>query len=206
MSINPYDELGAITSEVYQYDQEIRSHAIYKAVAIESDIEQIIAWHFCHDESKHILFISLMFNEGQITFSQKLAILKKLLRDSYSDIYLKYSGIFSQLDKIRELRNKLAHTKIRIPYEYIYPMRATTDRPQKGLYLEYYKDGKVINEFIPAEKVKEIMEKARVLEYFLDYLHMEIKNRALGKYNSNFKLAVESLNRLHPGILPKPKK
>lgn len=206
MNIDPQDEIEAITAEAYQYDQEIRSRVIYNAIAIESDIEQIIAWHFCHDEGKHILFISLMFNDGQITFSQKIVILKKLLRDSYPDIYLQFSGIFSQLNKIRELRNKLAHTKLRIPFEYFHPMRKTPDRPQKGLYLEYYKDGKVINEFIPAEKVEGIMEKAVVLEYFLYYLQMEITNRVLGKYNSNFKLAVDSLNRLHPGVLPKSKK
>lgn len=110
-----YDEQYQIIEKIHEFDRNLRSRIIYQVIEIESNIEQIIAWHFCREESQHILFISLMFMDGQITFSQKITILKKLLRDSYPDIYKDVSSIFSQLGKIRELRNKFAHSKMTFP-------------------------------------------------------------------------------------------
>lgn len=194
-----HSDLWKTLKKIRKYEQKIRTAIISVAISLESEIEQIIAWHFCQDESKHLLFLSLMFNDGQVTLSQKIVILRKLFRESYPDLYQQFSGIFSQLDKIRELRNKLAHSQHTIPELRI---GKKIEKPQKGIHLEYYKNGKSVSEFISLQTVEEISHKARVYPELLFYIREEIKSRIQGKRNANLRYAVDSLNRMNPNILP----
>lgn len=108
------------------------------AVSLETEIEQILATHFC-DKDKHAVFITLMFIVGQVTFSQKTIMLKKLLKHSYPDLLTASPNLFKNLDKIRELRNKLAHSTSNV-----FELTGSSTEPLRTT-LKSYKDGMEIS-------------------------------------------------------------
>jgi hypothetical protein len=97
---------------LFEHDRVIRSHAIYESTAIESLIENIVAWHFCPDAEKHLPFIGLMFVTAEATFSKKIEILIKILQNSYADILDDLPGLENQLNSVRKFRNKCAHNEL----------------------------------------------------------------------------------------------
>jgi hypothetical protein len=149
----------------------ISSEIVQKAVLIEAKLEVIIAFHFCDDRDKWLSFRSLIFHDGEITFSQKIRICQKLFKEHYPLIYEQVSPMFKRLDKIRELRNKLAHSKI-LPPEF--------NDPQ--VYMEYYKNGQIIKELVDSETNKAIIEDAAGCNYFLGLIEGDMEaQRSIGK-------------------------
>lgn len=182
------------------YDRKARGEIIYAAVSLESTIEQIIAEHFSASDAK-ALFISLMFMTGQITFSQKIQILKKLFKDSYPDLLTTFPNMFNGLEKVRELRNKLAHSKESYGEPDIMAlMEGRIAELPKGTFLEYFKDGELRTEFISEEKVKQILKLSQVYHMVLDYIAMEVKNRRRGLNNINFQIVLRNLRRDSPEL------
>ena len=108
---------------LFEHDRVIRSHAIYEATAIESLIENIVAWHFCSDAEKHLLFTGLMFVTAEVTFSKKIQILMKVLQDSDADILDDLPGLENDLDSLRRFRNKFAHNELILDEEKLKVMK-----------------------------------------------------------------------------------
>jgi hypothetical protein len=183
-----------------RYDQEARGKIIYAAVRVESVIEQIIAEHFC-DKKDQAMFISLLFIVGQITFSQKLIILKKLFKEYYPDLLTTFPKIFSRLDKLRELRNKLAHSKIGYSFPNLEDLDTAMQEDVKGTTLEYFKDGEVIHELISCEQVDTTLDEARAYSDILTFIEMEIRNRSKNKLNRNFTIALRHLRERYPNLV-----
>src|SRR5690349_12029835 len=84
-------------------DQRLRSRIIYNAILVENVIERIIVTHFCREADQQALFASLIFREGQVTFSRKIIILEKLLKSAYPDLHTQCKWIIKKIDQIREI-------------------------------------------------------------------------------------------------------
>jgi len=94
------------------------------AADAEASVDRLIAWHFCPDRAKHGLFYRLLFVEGQIPFSRKIEIAKKLLKAFHPDLG-KAAGFWIRgLHRLRELRNKLAHNRMQLPQDPPSPEKA----------------------------------------------------------------------------------
>ena len=131
-----------------QLDRLVRSYTLHQAISIEWVIDNIIATHFCHKKEEYPLFFSLIFREGEITFSAKIKILKKLLKLKYPDINKQFPKLIKRLDVFRDVRNKFAHSGIVLPTE------ALPDQVINGITLKYYKDGVETREEITREKAE----------------------------------------------------
>jgi len=179
------------------YDRKARGEIIYAAVTIEGVIEQIIAEHFSEGD-KRWLFISLMFTVGQVTFSQNLIMLKKLFLNSYPDFLALFPGMFNQINKLRDFRNKLAHTKVDLSYGLNFIIDGSEiDELPTGISLEYFKDSKVVREFITPEKIDKTLAMAQAYLDILGWLEMEVKNRSERRNNQNFKAALRELRSIY---------
>lgn len=79
--------------------------------------------------------------------------------------------LFERLNKVRRLRNKLAHSKI-LPPDY--------NDPQ--VYLEYYKDGEIVKELIDTDENKTTIKEAVGCDFFLRLIEGELKRqRSIGR-------------------------
>jgi hypothetical protein len=158
---------------VFDYDRIIRSHAIYESTAIEGTVESIIAWHFCPDEEKHLSFVALIFVTTELTFSKKIDILERLLKNSYPDILKDVPNIINELTSLRKFRNKFAHNELILDND-----KVTAD----GLWLRSMnRDGKVIEEFISSKDADARIKSAQNLRWYIFYVMLEIQNRVTGK-------------------------
>src|SRR2546423_610060 len=92
-----YDNLSRLYKRHQETDTNLRARVINFAIEIDDWIERLIAFHFCFDEAQQMLFRSLLFRIGEVTFSRKIKILRELLKQSYPDIYTDYSNIFAKL-------------------------------------------------------------------------------------------------------------
>ncbi len=154
-----------------RYKSLISLQIVQRAILIEAQLETIIAFHFCEDREKWLSFRSLLFRDGEISFSQKTKICKELFREQYPKIYEQISPLFTRLDKIRGLRNNLAHSKI-LPPDY--------NDPQ--VYMEYYKDGRIVKELVDSEENKAIIKEAAGCDYFLRLIEGELeRQRSIGR-------------------------
>lgn len=99
------------------YERLFRSQIISDAADAEASLDRLIAWHFCPDRSKHGLFFLLMFREGEIFMSKKLTIAKKLLKTYHPDLAMRGAFWLKGLDRLRVLRNKLAHGRVELPHD-----------------------------------------------------------------------------------------
>lgn len=164
----------------HAYDRKARGEIIYAAIVIESIIEGIIADHCAKDK---FLFGALIFGEGQITFSQKLIMLKKLFKEYYPDLI--FPKMFKRLDELRQLRNKLAHSKVghSIPADMPWEKESIDTLPE-GTVLEYFKIGYAVHEDLPKEAVDKTLNQAGAYEQLLTLIEMEVQDRISGETDS----------------------
>lgn len=155
-----------------RYRHLTSSEIIQRAVLVEQALENLVASHFIGaDFDKYLPFRSLMFQDGRVDFSDKIKMVKKLLKNEYPLIYEQVSPMFSKLDKTRELRNKFAHSKIVAP-----------GYGEKELYMESYRDGKVVKEVIDSEENKQTIYEATGCQFLVMKIGAEIQRcNAIGK-------------------------
>ncbi|MGE0864516.1 MAG: hypothetical protein AB7P34_11500 [Vicinamibacterales bacterium] len=168
------DETPRHISIAIMYDRAIRSQILFEAIALESVLDSIIAWLFCADEGKHPLLFSLIFGDGQISFSKKIVILRKLIRQIYPDLNNEFGWLPNRLDRIRMLRNKFAHA------EGVLPDNPPPPERRSGATLRYFKDGKRIEEFISKDYVDDVIAESRYLQITATMLQVVVSDRATG--------------------------
>jgi hypothetical protein len=169
MSIK-YEALAKDIELNYKADSLIRARIIHCAIAIDRYLEEIIARHFCADETKLLSFRSI-FTDAEISFSQKTKIAKKLIKNNYPDIYAEISPLFNKIDKLRELRNKMAHCELVIPDEPI------PSESQSTITIRYYKDGEIKTESFTKKQISEIAQEADMYGFLLSVVYHEIQKR-----------------------------
>jgi len=155
-----------------RYTHLTSSEIIQRAVLVEQALENLVASHFIGANfDQYLAFRSLMFRDGRVDFTDKIKMVKKLLKTEYPLIYEQVSPLFNKLDKTRELRNKFAHSKILSPrYD------------EKDLYMESYKDGKVIKELIDSEENKQTILEATGCQFLVTKIGAEIqRHNAIGR-------------------------
>lgn len=120
-------------NRVFNLSKEIRGSFLDQAIPIEMLIDDIISHHFCPEEARRIFFFSITTPE--ISFSNKIKILETILKNSYPDLIEKHSELFREIRKVKDFRNRIAHSIL-----------DTTDAFLKKKYgdrirLEFYKKG-----------------------------------------------------------------
>jgi hypothetical protein len=155
----------------FDYDKLIRSRVIQAAIAVEKELEGIITWHFCPDKAKHLSFMSLFFQEGQISFSMKTEIAKKMLKKEYPEIFKEIKSIFTQIENLRTLRNKVAHCELVIPEKPI-PIEK-----QGGIEIAFYKNGQNKTEFVEIKMVTKLCENSDLYALILTTVKMGIEDK-----------------------------
>lgn len=166
---------------LFDHDRVIRSHVIYEATAIEGMVENIVAWHFCPDAEKHLLFTGLMFVTAEVAFSKKTAILMKVLKNSYADILDDLPGLENDLDSVRRFRNKFAHKELVLDED---KLNARKD----GIWLRSInRDGKLVEEFMSREETDKRVRAAQRLHWYVFYIWLEVQRRAQGQQPNHLK-------------------
>jgi hypothetical protein len=194
------EELQRRISRTFEMDRMVRSHIIYETTAIEGVVDSIISWHFCPDENKHIWFQSLLFRDGEISFSKKIIILQKILKEFYPDLNKSVKGLTKKLDDIRMLRNKFAHSELMLDEDKI------KEADDKGVFLKSIKDGKVIEEFIPLELAEKVVNDNTIFNLIMVCILFEVQNRVQGKEEAGALLKLlEQLTDRFPEVLARVK-
>jgi len=179
-------------------DQRLRSRVIYNSILVENALEKVITTHFCREKGEEILFSSLLFREGQVTFSRKIVILEKLLKISYPDLHKECKWLIKQIDKVREIRNEFAHSQTTVLIEDA--VKHAQGQPIEGITLESWKDGKVVHRVISTKEALGYMDKALALTIFLNHLQTEIDTRISTKKTGRFNLEriLRLVNKVYP--------
>jgi len=129
-------ELAGKLTALFKLAQEIRGPFLEQAIFVEKLIEDIIAQHFCPDEGRRDLFLSLVINGTDLTFSNKIAIFERLLRLCHGQLLEKYGDLVDEIHKIRKFRNRTAHAMLDSSEEFL--RRGFDDRIQ----LIFQEDGR----------------------------------------------------------------
>lgn len=154
-----------------RYENLTGSRIVQGAVLVEAKLENIIAFHFCDDQNKWLSFRTLLFLDGEISFSKKIEICKKLMREHYHAIFEQISPMFKRLHKVRELRNKFAHSRILVP-----------NYNDPRLMMEYHRNGQVIQEAIDTPENEQIILEATGCHFFLGLILGEMmRQKAVGQ-------------------------
>jgi hypothetical protein len=178
-----------------ELDRMVRSHILYEAIALEGMVDQVIAWHFCPNEEKHIWFSSLIFRKGEVTFSKKIEILETILKQFYPDINADMPGLVTRLQNIRKIRNEFAHSELVLDEDKL------LEKVPEGIYLRSIKDGKVIEKFFRQEDMNERVKLANNLGMFLLYLYLEVRNRVEGKEHNTLRPILDGFKKMYPNVL-----
>ena len=173
---------------VFERDRLVRANAIYEATAIEGLVENIIAWHFCPDADKHLLFIGLMFRAAEVPFSRKITILIKVLKHSYPDILQDIPRLEKDLTSVRKFRNKFAHDELNLDEEKLATM-------EDGIHLRSInRHGKVDDDFISTAEADKRVKFAQRLRWRVFYVLLEVQRRATGEEPNQVKVLLDAIN------------
>ena len=179
-------------------DQRLRSRVIYNSILVENALEKIITTHFCREKGEEILFSSLLFREGQVTFSRKIIILEKLLKLAYPDLHKECRWVIKQIDKVREMRNEFAHSQTTVLIEDA--VKHAQGQPIEGITLESWKEGKAVHRTVSTKDALGYMDKALALTIFLNHLKSEIDTRISTQKAGRFNLEriIRLVNKVYP--------
>lgn len=136
-------EIGTLLDREGYY----RSRTIHAAAIVDDLLGRCIAWHFCQEEAKHLSFIALIFNRAEVSFSKKIEIFGFILKSEYTDLFQELPQLINNLESLRKLRNKFAHTEL---------MSAIQKQGVgNGIHLKYInRDGKEVEEIITEKELR----------------------------------------------------
>ena len=129
------DEVGLIGKYTDRITP-LRGQFLTNSAEIESILGDTIAFHFFPDNrTKRDSFTSLMIHESGIQFHVKIRLFIKILKLYHEKLFQKYKDLEEQLEKVKEFRNVLAHSRLNVEPNYI--------KKHPDLFrFEHYKDGK----------------------------------------------------------------
>lgn len=169
-------------------DRLMRSQILYEAIDLEAAVERIVAFHFCPDPEKHDLFVSLLFREGEVTFSQKIKMLRKLLKLCYPTVERAFAFLPKHLEKLRKLRNEFAHLRLDFPAK-----PGSTNLDAEEIKLRTLKDGQAAIRTITRAEVDEVVEQCRHVEMAAIFLGMFVRRAAIGESDADFAATIIAL-------------
>lgn len=92
-----------------EIDSAIRGEYLLTIAYLEQRINQILGDYFCKEKEKKIRLTDLILTSKGMTFSIKLEVLEKIVKEKFPDYYKDRKSIFNTMNNLRDFRNKLAH-------------------------------------------------------------------------------------------------
>lgn len=166
--VDKNSELAKRIDAQYSLSAEIRAPFLEQAIAIDRLVADIISQHFCPNEEKRNLFFSLITNGTTITFSASINMLKTLLKVCYPDLDDKHSELIRELEKIRDFRNRIAHSMLDTSDEYL--EKGYTDR----IRLVFHRDGEQKHQIITKDEIRKRLAACTKVVYALIDIQKEV--------------------------------
>lgn len=129
---------------------EIRGKFLDQAIPIEWIIDDIISQHFCPEETRRMLYFSSV--PPELTFFSKTRIFKTILEICYPDLLEKHHNVMKEIEKIRNFRNKIAHSILEATPNFL--KNGYNDRIRLGYYEKGEKKCLVVKKEDIKEKLK----------------------------------------------------
>ena len=126
--ISPDSPEGRQLGQLYALDESIRGRFLQQAIVTDGLIEDILATYFCPEEERRRMLRWLVFGLAEVTFSDKISALAKLLQRAYPEVNAAHPKLEHQLTTIRKFRNRMAHAMVDTSDEFL--RHGYTDRVQ----------------------------------------------------------------------------
>lgn len=136
--------------------REIRGGILNSVAVIDANISKILSGYFCTIQDKRDLLMSEVFTCQSYGLRTKILLLKKILKKELASYLEENDWLFSDLEKLKNLRNKLAHATI-----------DTSERAhiKAGTEVGFisYENGKTKTKVVTFEKADELRVKANMI-------------------------------------------
>jgi hypothetical protein len=87
----------------------IRGYFLSEIIVLERLIDRFIARHFTDNENRQMELIELFLSTKRIIFENKKMAVKHIIDLHYSDKFPNWKQLYSDLSKLADLRNLIAH-------------------------------------------------------------------------------------------------
>ena len=141
---NPEDRL---LREYYALAEKIRGAFIEQTIWIDHLLSDMLAVFFCADQSKRALLFSEVLTGQDFRFSTRISLLEAVLEKLRPDLAKPAESLIKKLDKIRRLRNRLAHSHLNATREEIAKLGE-----HKRITFCFYEDGERKEQTISEEE------------------------------------------------------
>lgn len=118
---------------LFNLSTNIRGRFLDQVIVIERLIDDIISRHFCPEDYRFHLLFSLVATE--LTFHSRIKTLKTVLECCYPELLGKHPNLIKDIKKIKEFRNKIAHSMLDSSEDFL--EKEYDDR----IRLEFYRKG-----------------------------------------------------------------
>lgn len=150
-------------------DSDSRGKYLIHATLIENIIDETLGYHFCPDNKiKREMLVATIVND--LSFSTKINNLLKILKTDYPKLYKNYPKLKKQLENVRELRNKLAHSRPDFSFSFL-------EQKTDYVRLVFYNNGKKVTQDMPFKFIhKKLVESSNILVQLAKILE-EVSNK-----------------------------
>jgi len=153
---------GKYLNRIHDLARHVRGSFMEQAIWIDVLVADILAQYFAPDEDKRALLISEVLTGQGSTFSRNINTLRKVVSRSYASFSEEYPDFFSQLEKIRKFRNRLAHAHLDTSDKFI------AEGHEDRIRIVFYEDGIAKTQVITVEDSnKRLGESSAVLSQLL---------------------------------------
>jgi hypothetical protein len=136
---------AAALNHIYALSQQIRGVFMDQTIWLDVMITDILASYFVTDPKKRALLSSDVLSGPDQTFSGRISLLQKIVNRSYKAFADEHPNLFDRLGKIRQFRNRLAHSHLDTSDEFL--GKGYTDRIQ----INFFKNGEELSQAITVE-------------------------------------------------------
>ncbi len=113
MEMNDAEHTAGVT-EAVKLSSFLRGAVINEVAFLEIMIDIFLANHFCKGPTEKRDFLKIVMQTKYISFESKRIIFHKLITCYYPDFPKRVKDYHKLIDKIRDCRNKLAHSQLDI--------------------------------------------------------------------------------------------
>jgi hypothetical protein len=146
---------GIALSKVHALASRIRGDFMGQAIGIDLLIVDILTQYFTPDKERRMLLQSEVFSTS--SFSKNINVLKAVVKYSFALFNENNPNVLSELDELRNFRNKLAHALLDLSDGWM--AQGHTDR----IRLTSFKRGKPEHSIVTIEESNKALGKASVV-------------------------------------------
>ena len=86
-----------------------RGQIINDLIHLERLMDEFLSRHFCNDSERKKEFFELIIANERMSFNSKIQVFEYVLKKHHNQIVIEYPDIFSDIKKLNEERNIVAH-------------------------------------------------------------------------------------------------